>query len=57
MTRDSDGKTLPLRPLLEAHITQDFGGLPTLAVCFVQLAPEPLDPDVTVYDHCRAAAE
>ena len=57
MTRASDGKILPLRPLLEDHITQDFGRIPTLAVCFAQLAPESLDPDVTVYDHCRASAK
>jgi hypothetical protein len=57
MTRASDGKILPLRPLLEDHITQDFGRIPTLAVCFAQLTPESLDPDVTVYDHCRASAE
>jgi hypothetical protein len=57
MIRASDGKTLPLRPLLEDHITQDFGRIPTLAACFAQLAPESLDPDVTVYDHCRASAE
>jgi hypothetical protein len=57
MTRASDGKILPLRPLLEDHISQDFGRIPTLAVCFAQLGPEPLDPDVTVYEHCRASAE
>ena len=44
LTRASDGKILPLRPLLEDHITQDFGRIPTLAACFAQLAPESLDP-------------
>src|SRR5258708_4731399 len=41
VTRASDGKTLPLRPLLEDHILQDFGKIPTLAQRLAQLAPEP----------------
>jgi hypothetical protein len=57
LIRASDDKVIPLRPLLEDHITQDFGRIPTLAVCFAQLAPEPLDPDMTVYDQCLATAE
>ena len=57
MTRASDGKVLPLRPLLEDHITQDFGKIPTLAACFDQLPPEPLEPDVTVYEQCVVSAE
>src|SRR5262249_49682898 len=56
LTRVSDGKVLPLRPLLEEHITQDFGRIPTLAACLAQLAPEPLEAAVTTYDQCVASA-
>jgi hypothetical protein len=57
LTRASDGKVLPLRPLLEDHVTQDFGRIPTLAACLAQLAPEPLDTEVTTYEQCVASAQ
>jgi hypothetical protein len=53
--RGSDGKVLPLRPLLEDHVVQDFGKIPTLAACLAQLAPEPTERDITVYDQCVAS--
>ena len=56
ITRASDGKVIPLRPLLEDHITQDFGKIPTLAACFAQLPPQPVERDVTVYEHCVVSA-
>ena len=55
--RASDGKTLPIRPLLEDHIAQDFGKIPTLAACLAQLAPEPTDHDLTIYDQCLRSVE
>jgi hypothetical protein len=55
VARASDGKVLPLRPLLEDHVVQDFGKIPTLAACLAQLAPEPIARDVTVYDQCLAS--
>jgi hypothetical protein len=56
ITRASDGKVIPLRPLLEDHITQDFGKIPTLAACFAQLPSQPIEHDVTVYEHCVVSA-
>lgn len=57
LTRVSDGKVLPLRPLLEDHILQDFGKIPTLAQCLAQIAPTPLvsQPDLT--EQCERAAD
>jgi hypothetical protein len=57
LTRASDDKVLPLRPLLEDHVTQDFGRIPTLAACLAQLPPEPLDAEVTTFDQCVASAD
>lgn len=57
ITRASDRKVIPLRPLLEDHITQDFGKIPTLAACFEQLPPELRDHDMSVYDQCVASVE
>jgi Domain of unknown function (DUF6915) len=54
--RVSDGKTLPLRPLLEDHILQDFGKIPTLAQCLAQLAPEPLTDEIGLPQQCHHAA-
>lgn len=57
MTRESDGKTLPLRPLLEEHILQDFGKIPTLGQCLAQLAPEPLDGELSLLEQCQRTAK
>jgi hypothetical protein len=57
LTRASDGKVLPLRPLLEEHVLQDFGKIPTLAQCLAQLAPEPLDGELSLLAQCQRAAE
>lgn len=57
ITRASDGKRLPLRPLLEDHILQDFGKIPTLAQCLAQLAPEPLASELDLPEQCRHAAQ
>lgn len=57
ITRGSDGLVVPLRPILEKHIEEDFGKIPTLAACLAQLAPEPLEPDVTVYEQCTLSAQ
>src|SRR5215469_8810077 len=57
LTRESDGKVLPLRPLLEDHILQDFGKIPTLAQCLAQLEPEELDNEVDSLVQARVAAE
>ena len=56
MTRASDGKVLPLRPLLEDHILQDFGKIPTLGQCLAQLPPEPLDGEPSLLEQCQDAA-
>ncbi len=55
LTRASDGKIVPIRPLLEDHIVQDFGKIPTLAACLSQLAPEPVVGEMTIYDQCLAS--
>jgi hypothetical protein len=58
MRRASDGKLLPTRPLLEAHVIQDFGKIPTLARCLDQLPPESMERDIPILEHCqRSAAE
>lgn len=57
LARPSDGKVLPLRPLLEDHILQDFGKIPTLAQCLAQIPPEPLDGELGLLDQCQRAAE
>jgi hypothetical protein len=57
LTRASDGKVLPVRPLLEDHVIQDFGKIPTLARCLDQLAPEPLDDKMTTFAHASHSAE
>jgi hypothetical protein len=56
LTRASDNQCVPLRPILENHILEDFGKIPTLATCLAQLPPEAEDPDITVYEQCRASA-
>src|SRR5215469_1743901 len=57
ITRASDDKRLPLRPLLEDHVLQDFGKIPTLGQCLAQLAPEPLDGELGLLEQCWRAAE
>ncbi|HEV2461842.1 MAG TPA: hypothetical protein VGS80_26090 [Ktedonobacterales bacterium] len=56
LTRASDGKLLPLRQLLEDHVLQDFGKIPTLAQCLAQLAPEPIAGEVDLTEQCCRAA-
>jgi hypothetical protein len=55
LTRASDGKILPLRPLLEDHILQDFGKIPTLGQCLAQLSPEPVDGELGLLEQCQDA--
>ncbi len=57
LTRASDGKILPIRPVLEDHVIQDFGRIPTLAACLEQLKPERVENELHVYDQCLASAE
>jgi hypothetical protein len=57
LTRESDGKVLPLRPLLEDHILQDFGKIPTLAQCLAQLEPEELENETGSLAQAYEAAE
>ncbi len=56
LTRASDGKTVPLRPLLEDHILQDFGKIPTLATCLAQVPAVSPTGEITLADHCRTSA-
>lgn len=56
LTRASDGKVLPLRPLLEDHVLQDFGKIPTLARCLAEVPPAPLIDALTVPEQCRRSA-
>jgi hypothetical protein len=56
LRRASDGKIVPTRPLLEAHVIQDFGKIPTLARCLAQLPPEPLADDIPLFEHCQRSA-
>jgi len=51
-SRLSDHKIMPLRPILEQHIVEDFGFIPSLKHCLDSLAPEPLlndDDDTFVH--------
>ncbi len=57
LARVSDGKVLPTRPLLEDHILQDFGKIPTLADCLAQLPSAPLADEVTTLAQCQQTAE
>lgn len=57
LTRASDSKALPLRPLLEDHILQDFGKIPTLAQCLAQLPPEELASEPSLPEQCQYAAQ
>lgn len=34
LKRASDGREVPVRPILEQHIIEDFGYIPTLEECF-----------------------
>lgn len=40
-TRKSDGKEMPLRPILEQHVLEDFGRIPTLEVCLAGMTLAP----------------
>src|SRR6266702_991653 len=42
LARASDGKIVPLRPILEQHVIDDFGFIPTLKYCFGKLPGLPL---------------
>jgi hypothetical protein len=53
ITRASDGKIVPVRPLLERHVEEDFGFIPTLERCFAQLDPE-LESRVTMSSYEQA---
>ena len=55
--RPSDGQVMPLRPLLEKHITEDFARIPTLATCLEQLPVEPVEEEVTSYEQSLHSAE
>ncbi|MBA3824946.1 MAG: hypothetical protein H0X24_13755 [Ktedonobacterales bacterium] len=55
LKRASDGKVLPTRPLLEDHVLQDFGKIPTLAYCLAQLPALPLADEVTTLAQCQQA--
>lgn len=41
IVRPSDGKEIPLRPVLEQHILEDLGRIPTLEQCLSQVTLEP----------------
>lgn len=57
MLRASDQHEIPLRPLLERHILEDFGQIPTLATCLEQLAPSEGTATVTTYEQCTHSAQ
>lgn len=49
-TRASDGVQLPTRPLVEQHVFEDLGSIPSVAQCLAQLPEEPRDEgDPAVY--------
>ncbi|GLV60890.1 hypothetical protein KDH_77090 [Dictyobacter sp. S3.2.2.5] len=54
ITRASDDKIMPLRPLLEQHVTEDFSFIPTLHHCFEDLPARPFahDTDDSIA-HCQ----
>jgi hypothetical protein len=41
ITRKSDGKEVPTRTVLEQHVLEDFGRIPTLEQCLAQVTLEP----------------
>lgn len=43
ITRTSDNKVVPVRPLLEQHVVEDFGFIPSLAHCLKDLPEQPLE--------------
>lgn len=57
ITRSSDGQIVPLRPLLEKHVVEDFGQIPTLAACLEQLAPESEEYMLSIYQQCQASVQ
>lgn len=57
MCRPSDGKRLPVRPLLEDHVIQDFGKIPTLARCLDHLPAELLQNERSLVEQCQHSAE
>ncbi len=42
LARASHGRIVPLRPILEQHVIEDFGFIPTLKYCFGKLPGLPL---------------
>lgn len=41
IVRASDGKEIPTRPVLEQHVLEDLGRIPTLEQCLAQVTLEP----------------
>jgi hypothetical protein len=41
ITRVSDGKEVPVTPILERHVLEDLGFIPTLGQCLTQVTLEP----------------
>lgn len=41
ITRTSDGKQVPTRTILEHHVLEDLGRIPTLEQCLAQVTLEP----------------
>lgn len=56
--RASDGKRMALRPVLEQHVTEDFGGrLPSLPDCFRHPSKRPLYSKDDTIMHCQLSAQ
>ena len=52
--RASDQKTMPLRPILEFHVNEDFGFIPSLKQCLQSLPMHPsLQNDDDLLLHCQ----
>lgn len=55
--RPSDGKRKALRPILERHVEEDFGGkLPSLPECFEIDSKRPFSRLDDTIEHCRLSA-
>jgi|GEM_PF-971366 len=56
LCRASDGKILPTRPILETHVIQNFGRIPTLARCLTQLPSTSLEGSLSLLEQCQQSS-
>lgn len=58
LVRGSDGHMIPVRPILEQHVKEDYGGvIPSLDQCFAQARSHPLLEQDDDWHHCMYSCE